>query len=67
MTLYHRAADMLDRYGRVDGVMQGSKDLHRHRQINLRHAAAGTPVNLEFDMVGKYVARTAELATRTAS
>jgi len=34
---------------------------------NLRHAAAGTPVNLEFDMVGKYVARTAELATRTAS
>ena len=34
---------------------------------NLRHAAAGTPVNLEFDMVGKYVARTAELAARTAS
>jgi len=30
---------------------------------NLRHAAAGTPVNLEFDMVGKYVARAAELAT----
>jgi riboflavin synthase len=29
---------------------------------NLRHAAAGTPVNLEFDMVGKYVARAAELA-----
>ena len=28
---------------------------------NLRHAAVGTPVNLEFDMVGKYVARTAEL------
>jgi len=33
---------------------------------NLRHAAAGTPVNLEFDMVGKYVARAAELATRAA-
>jgi riboflavin synthase len=29
---------------------------------NLRHAAAGTAVNLEFDMVGKYVARAAELA-----
>jgi len=29
---------------------------------NLRHAAAGTSVNLEFDMVGKYVARAAELA-----
>jgi riboflavin synthase len=29
---------------------------------NLRGAAAGTPVNLEFDMVGKYVARAAELA-----
>lgn len=31
---------------------------------NLRHAAAGTRVNLEFDVVGKYVARTAELAGR---
>jgi riboflavin synthase len=30
---------------------------------NLRLAAAGSPVNLEFDMVGKYVARAAELAT----
>lgn len=34
---------------------------------NLRHAAVGTRVNLEFDMVGKYVTRTAELAARTAS
>jgi riboflavin synthase len=32
---------------------------------NLRDAAAGTPVNLEFDMVGKYVARTAEVAARS--
>lgn len=32
---------------------------------NLRDAAPGTPVNLEFDMVGKYVARAAELAART--
>jgi riboflavin synthase len=31
---------------------------------NLRDAAAGTPVNLEFDMVGKYVARAAELAAQ---
>lgn len=31
---------------------------------NLRDAAAGTSVNLEFDMVGKYVARAAELASR---
>ena len=30
---------------------------------NLQQAAAGTHVNLEFDMVGKYVARAAELAT----
>jgi len=29
---------------------------------NLRHGAVGTAVNLEFDMVGKYVARAAELA-----
>jgi riboflavin synthase len=29
---------------------------------NLRAVSAGTPVNLEFDMVGKYVARSAELA-----
>jgi riboflavin synthase len=29
---------------------------------NLRRAVVGTPVNLEFDMVGKYVARAAELA-----
>ena len=28
---------------------------------NLHHATVGTPVNLEFDMVGKYVARTVEL------
>ncbi len=28
----------------------------------LKHARAGTRVNLEFDMVGKYVARAAELA-----
>ncbi|HUR32984.1 MAG TPA: riboflavin synthase [Vicinamibacterales bacterium] len=33
---------------------------------NLGHAAAGTPVNLEFDMVGKYVARAAEVAAATA-
>jgi riboflavin synthase len=32
----------------------------------LRHAVPGTPVNLEFDMVGKYVARAAELAVRAA-
>jgi len=31
---------------------------------NLRQAVAGTPVNLEFDMVGKYVARAAEIAAR---
>ncbi len=29
---------------------------------NLRRAGVGTPVNLEFDMVGKYVVRAAELA-----
>lgn len=29
---------------------------------NLRQAPPGTPVNLEFDMVGKYVARAAEIA-----
>jgi riboflavin synthase len=29
---------------------------------NLGRVAVGTPVNLEFDMVGKYVARAAELA-----
>jgi riboflavin synthase len=29
---------------------------------NLRQAVPGTPVNLEFDMVGKYVARAAEIA-----
>ncbi|MBS1820319.1 MAG: riboflavin synthase [Acidobacteria bacterium] len=34
---------------------------------NLRQAAVGTPVNLEFDMVGKYVARTAELARAQAA
>ena len=33
---------------------------------NLRHAAAGTPVNLEFDVVGKYVARAAEVARAQA-
>jgi len=33
---------------------------------NLQDAVAGTRVNLEFDMVGKYVARTAELAGLTA-
>lgn len=36
------------------------------QHTNLRDAAAGTPVNLEFDMVGKYVARAAELAARSA-
>jgi riboflavin synthase len=34
---------------------------------NLRDARAGTRVNLEFDMVGKYVTRAAELAARAAS
>jgi len=34
---------------------------------NLRHAAAGTPVNLEFDVVGKYVARAAEVARAQAA
>lgn len=34
---------------------------------NLRQAAAGTPVNLEFDMVGKYVARAAEVAREHAA
>lgn len=33
---------------------------------NLQDAVVGTRVNLEFDMVGKYVARTAELAGLTA-
>ncbi len=33
---------------------------------NLRQATVGTPVNLEFDMVGKYVLRAAELAARAA-
>lgn len=33
---------------------------------NLRGAAPGTAVNLEFDMIGKYVARAAELAARAA-
>jgi riboflavin synthase len=32
---------------------------------NLRRAAVGSPVNLEFDMVGKYVARAAELALQS--
>jgi riboflavin synthase len=34
---------------------------------NLRQAAVGTPVNLEFDMVGKYVARAADLAREQAA
>jgi riboflavin synthase len=34
---------------------------------NLRDADAGTRVNLEFDMVGKYVARAAELAARATA
>jgi riboflavin synthase len=34
---------------------------------NLRAAHAGTPVNLEFDMVGKYVARAAEVAASAMS
>jgi len=34
---------------------------------NLRHAAAGTPVNLEFDVVGKYVSRAAEVAREKAA
>lgn len=34
---------------------------------NLRHAAPGTPVNLEFDMVGKYVARAADVARAQAN
>ncbi|MGC4080547.1 MAG: 3,4-dihydroxy-2-butanone-4-phosphate synthase [Vicinamibacterales bacterium] len=34
---------------------------------NLRHASVGTPVNLEFDMVGKYVARAAEVAQTQAA
>lgn len=33
---------------------------------NLRQAVAGTPVNLEFDVVGKYVARAAEVAREQA-
>lgn len=33
---------------------------------NLRRAVAGTPVNLEFDMVGKYVARAADVARAQA-
>jgi riboflavin synthase len=32
---------------------------------NLGRAAVGSPVNLEFDMVGKYVARAAELALQS--
>ncbi|MGE3955102.1 MAG: riboflavin synthase [Vicinamibacterales bacterium] len=34
---------------------------------NLRQAAAGTPVNLEFDVIGKYVARAADLAREQAA
>ena len=33
---------------------------------NMGRAAAGTPVNLEFDMVGKYVARATELAAASS-
>ena len=34
---------------------------------NMRQAAVGTPVNLEFDVVGKYVARATELAMASSA
>ena len=34
---------------------------------NMRQAAIGTPVNLEFDMVGKYVVRATELAVASSA
>lgn len=34
---------------------------------NMRQAAIGTPVNLEFDVVGKYVARATELAVASSA
>jgi riboflavin synthase len=57
----------------VDGISLTVAALHGNRfelmiipftlaHTNLRHASAGTLVNLEFDMVGKYVARAAEIA-----
>jgi riboflavin synthase len=40
---------------------------HTMAHTNLRLAAPGTPVNLEFDMVGKYVVRAAEVAAAQAT
>lgn len=62
----------------VDGISLTVAGLSGHRfelmiipftmaHTNLRQAAVGTPVNLEFDMVGKYVARAAELAREQAA
>lgn len=60
----------------VDGISLTVAGLHADRfelmiipfttaHTNLRQAVAGTPVNLEFDMVGKYVIRSAQIAAET--
>lgn len=66
----HQMASLLVAKGSVaiDGVSLTVASLERDRfdvqvipftwtHTNLEHAAAGTPVNLEFDILGKYVAR----------
>lgn len=69
--LIHRGSIAVDGISlTVAGLRDGEFDLmiipFTMQHTNLRDAAAGTPVNLEFDMVGKYVARAAELAARSA-
>ena len=51
MTLYHRAADMLDRYGRVDGVMHCEVSM---LIAELRAAAALDELVRENERLGLY-------------